>query len=315
MGTPEFAVATLELLLKNHYNIVAIVSTPDKNAGRGLKLQSSPVKEVGLKNNIPVLQPEKLKSEEFIDTLKKLTPDLFIVVAFRMLPKQVWTIPPMGTINLHASLLPDYRGAAPINHAIINGETRTGLTTFFIDEQIDTGKIILQETIAIGAEETAGALHDRMKDAGAQLIIKTIEALGQGYNSFINQNNLQIENRQLKQASKISKEFCRINWQKSTKDIYNHIRGLSPYPAAFTELVSPSGEKFFIKIYKAKIANALQNHPVFSCYVHEKQLLRVCLPDGYIEIEEIQLSGKRKMPTSEFLKGFPMEGKWSVEPV
>ena len=252
MGTPDFATASLKALVEAGCNIVGVITAPDKPAGRGLKLHESDVKKYAVEKNLKILQPEKLKDQRFLDELKALKADLQVVVAFRMLPEVVWEMPPMGTMNLHASLLPQYRGAAPINWAIINGEKETGVTTFKLKHEIDTGDILLQEKIAIGDNETAGELHDRMKEIGARLLVKTIKGLANGELKEISQNNIQhstfnIQNPSLKHAPKIFTETCRIDWNKSVTEIHNLVRGLSSHPAAFTELQGKT-----LKVYRSE---------------------------------------------------------------
>ncbi len=296
MGTPEFAVPTLEKLIQ-HHQVVAVVTTPDKPAGRGLKLQSSAVKKCALEYQLPVLQAEKLKDTSFLNALKALNADVFVVVAFRMLPKEVWSMPPLGTFNLHASLLPKYRGAAPINFAIINGERETGLTTFKIQEQIDTGSIALQEKIKIDEKDTAGSLHDKMMLVGADLMLKTLELL--------EQNKLQLREQDASQATyapKITKEFCQINWNHAQKKIYDFIRGLSPYPAAFTYL-DINGKKTYCKILWAEIFNEKQPHSAGEILTNNKNYLRIATLDGSIDIKSIQPEGKKVMEIEEFLRG------------
>ncbi|MFH1000640.1 MAG: methionyl-tRNA formyltransferase, partial [Bacteroidota bacterium] len=249
MGTPEFAVPTLDLLIENNYKIAAVVTAPDRPAGRGRKLQFSDVKKYAFEKELKILQPEKLRSPEFLDEIRSINPDLAIVVAFRMLPEEVWKLPRIGTFNLHASLLPQYRGAAPINHAIINGEKETGLTTFFIDEQLDTGKIILQEVVKIEDQMTAGDLHDEMKQIGANLVLKTVRLIEKGHFNLVDQDEI-AESFQLKPAPKIYKENCCINWQLNVKSIYDLIRGLSPHPGAWSEMHDISGDSMILKIFR-----------------------------------------------------------------
>lgn len=304
LGTPEFAAYSLEALAADGYNIVAAVTAPDKPAGRGQQIQNSAVKISAEKYNIPVLQPEKLKSQEFIDQLRQLNPDLMIVVAFRMLPEVVWTMPKMGTFNLHASLLPDYRGAAPINWAIINGETKTGITTFFLRHEIDTGNIIFRAEIEIGEDENAGSLHDRMMIAGAGLIRKTVEAIAKNNAPSIDQHSLIAAGTQPKEAPKIFRETSRINWSNDGNSIRNHIRGLSPYPGAWTEMKNGDDDAVAVKIFSAKFSTA--NHQLQIGTVTDE--FHVAVIDGWIAIEEIQVPGKKRLGISEFLKGFKKNG-------
>jgi len=312
LGTPGFAVDSLDILIRHNYTVVAVVTSPDQPAGRGQVLQSSPVKDYAVSEGLKVLQPEKLKNPDFILELQSLEADLFIVVAFRMLPEIVWQMPPMGTFNLHASLLPQYRGAAPINHVVINGELETGLTTFFLKKEIDTGEIIFQEKIPIGPEETAGELHDQMKAAGAKLVLKTVEAIMEGNIKTIEQGKLSDPAKPLKTAPKIFREDCRIDWSRKTDEIYNLIRGLSPYPAAFTNFISPSGESFLVKIYKTTKSNA-NSHLRHSAIVTDGiSGLAVTTDDGILQIREIQQAGKKIMKIEEFLRGFRINSDWKV---
>jgi len=303
MGTPIFAVATLKKLVKENYNIVAVVTSADKPAGRGQQVQESEVKQFARQHNIPVLQPEKLKSQEFIEQLKLLNPDLQIVVAFRMLPEVVWQLPKYGTFNLHASMLPQYRGAAPINHAIINGENQTGVSTFFLEQDIDTGKIIFQEAIPIEPDEIAGDLHDRMMEIGANLVVRTVAAIGKGEISKISQADFIKKDEVLKTAPKIFRANCKINWDLDGMAIHNHIRGLSPYPAAWTELHRENGEIIALKIHKSKFTPATANDKEFkagSIIEHFK----INTLTGILEVLEVQVAGKKKIKASEFLLGF-----------
>jgi methionyl-tRNA formyltransferase len=312
LGTPEFAVDSLDILVRNNYHVAAVVTAPDQPAGRGQVLQASPVKEYAMRKGLKVLQPAKLRDPDFIRELSALQADLFIVVAFRMLPEIVWQMPPRGTFNLHASLLPQYRGAAPINHVIINGETETGLTTFFLKQEIDTGEIIFQEKMPIYPEETAGELHDRMKAAGAELVLKTVRSIHEGDIKTIEQGKLVDFSVPLKTAPKIFREDCRIDWSKSTDEIYNKIRGLCPYPTAFTNFISPSGESFHVKIYKT-LKSATGNNLHHSVIVTDgKSGLSVTTGDGILHIREIQQAGKRKIKIDEFLRGFRINTDWKV---
>ncbi len=294
MGTPEFAVPMLEVLVNSIHEVVGVVTAPDKPAGRGMQLTESDVKKCAKQHSLHILQPEKLKNENFLAELKALNADLFVVVAFRMLPEAVWSMPTLGTINLHASLLPQYRGAAPINWAIINGEKETGVTTFFIQQEIDTGKIIFQEKIAIRDEENVGDLYAELMQLGAKVLGKTVDAIAGGNYPQIPQDHI----TDIKHAPKIFKETCKIDWSKDADYIYNFIRGLSPYPAAYTLL---DGKVF--KIYKARKG---QLAPPVMNGTHEtdgKTFLRFYCKDGSIEISECQLEGKKKMSVEEFLRG------------
>ena len=313
LGTPEFAVASLDALERAGYNIVGVVTAPDKPAGRGMKLQESAVKKYAAEKGLTILQPEKLKNPAFLEQLKSLKADLQVVVAFRMLPEVVWNMPSMGTINVHGSLLPQYRGAAPINWAIINGEKQTGVTTFKLKHEIDTGDILLQEVIPIGEDETAGELHDRMKDIGANLLVKTVKGLADGtlketpQSSIVNVESsiggphptFSVGESALKHAPKIYTETCRIHWHKSVDEVYNLIRGLSPYPAAFTELEGKT-----LKIFKAKKIKGRPTIPVGKVGTDTKLFLRFACVDGFIEVKELQLEGKKKMWVEDFLRGY-----------
>jgi len=300
MGTPDFAVTTLHSLVENEYDVVGVLTAPDRPAGRGRRLQESAVKKYALEKGLAVFQPTNLKSEDFLTELKELKANLQIVVAFRMLPKAVWQMPKLGTFNLHASLLPSYRGAAPINWAIINGETETGVTTFFIDDKIDTGEIILQEKVKIDKDDTAGSLHDKLMSVGADLVLATVKQIEEG----IVKTQKQIEFKELKSAYKIYKETCEIDWKKSLNDIYNHIRGLSPYPASWTTLYNEN-DSIFLKIYQVAVEKGKHDYTIGSI-VFDKTELKVAVEGGYIEMLEIQLSGKRKMKTSDVLNGLKL---------
>jgi methionyl-tRNA formyltransferase len=303
MGTPEFAVASLDKMVQSGCNIVAVVTAPDKAAGRGLQLQQSAVKKYAVEKGLHFLQPEKLKDPAFIKQLETLHADLQVVVAFRMLPEMVWNMPSMGTINLHGSLLPQYRGAAPINWAIINGEKETGVTTFKLQQEIDTGDILLSQKIPIGDDETAGELHDRMKLIGADLVLKTLKGLADGSLTETPQHStFNIEHSTLRHAPKIFTETCRINWEKPVDEVYNLIRGLSPYPAAFTEL---DGKK--MKIYKTakEMINGQTGMVRPGEYqTDKKRFLKFACNDGYLSIMELQLEGKNKMSIEDFLRGY-----------
>ncbi len=308
MGTPDFAVAPLKELIENQYNVVAVVTAPDKPAGRGKKLRKSAVKEYAETQNLNILQPEKLKNPEFNKQLQELKPDLNIVVAFRMLPEMVWQLPKLGTFNLHASLLPQYRGAAPINWAIINGETKTGLTTFFIDKEIDTGKIILQEEIEIAHNDNVGTLHDKMMQKGAKLVLRTVNLITEGNYEPKAQNALIKDVSQLKPAPKIFKNDCKINWEQQGKKIYDFIRGLSPYPAAWTIFQSIEGDKILsAKIFEADYLR--EKHEMITADIDsdKKTYLHIAVADGFIAIKKIQLEGKKQLKIQDFLRGFDIE--------
>lgn len=296
LGTPDFAVASLDALVQAGANVIAAVTTPDRPSGRGLQLQSSAVKKYAEAHNIPVLQPVKLKDPTFIEQLKSLQADLQVVVAFRMLPEAVWNMPLMGTINVHASLLPQYRGAAPINWAVINGEKETGVTTFKLKHEIDTGDILLQDKINILPEDNAGTVHDKLMNAGATLLIKTVEGLSHGTIKEISQSSI---TGVLKHAPKIFKEDMQIDWNRSSEEVNNLIRGLAPYPAAFTTLKEKQ-----LKIYRSKFELATTNMEAGAYDTDHKSYLRFAANDGWIYADELQLEGKKRMDVAEFLKGF-----------
>lgn len=310
MGTPDFAVPSLANLVDNGYNVVGVVTMPDKAIGRHHDvLQSSPVKQYAVAHNIPVLQPEKLKDEEFLTALSNLKADLQIVVAFRMLPQVVWGMPRLGTFNLHAALLPQYRGAAPINWAIINGDKETGITTFFLDENIDTGRIILQERIPIGEEDCLEDIHDRMMMQGAALVQKTVDLIAEGKDKAIDQEQFMTD-EPLRPAPKIFKETCEIRWT-ATEQVYNFVRGLSPYPAAWTTLHTQDGKEVVMKIFRTKKEMASLEVKEPTLQTDNKTYLRVALPDGYLYLTEVQISGKKRMQITDFLRGAHIEG-WTL---
>jgi len=312
MGTPEFAVESLELLLKNNYDIVGVITVPDKPAGRGQQLQQSAVKKYALEKKLTILQPEKLKDENFINQLRELKADLQIVVAFRMLPEVVWNMPRLGTINLHGSLLPNYRGAAPINWAVINGEKETGVSTFFLQQEIDTGKIIFQEKTPIAENETAGEVHDKLMHIGAQLVLKTVQAIERGNYPQVDQTQLITADEQIKIAPKIFKPDCRIDWNLNVEEIHNKIRGLSPYPAAFTDFITPEGKEVSLKIFKSTKETSMHNLPIASIITDSKHYIKVAVKNGYLHICELQIAGKKRMAVDELLRGFPLKGDWRV---
>lgn len=306
MGTPDFAVGSLKLLVEKGFNVVGVITMPDKPAGRGHKIQYSAVKKYALEHNLPLLQPEKLKDDVFLSDLKNLNADVQIVVAFRMLPQVVWDMPQLGTFNLHASLLPQYRGAAPINWAIINGEQKTGVTTFFLTHEIDTGKIILQEEIPIMDKDDAGTIHDKLMNVGAQLVIKTVDLIIENKVEAVAQTDIIKNVDQLKAAPKIFKETCRINWNMPAKKIVDLIRGLSPYPVAWSELHREGEDTTSVKIYSAS-AN-IENHsydPGKICS-DNKSFIHVYTSDGYITINLLQLPGKKAMKTDDLLRGYKL---------
>jgi methionyl-tRNA formyltransferase len=305
MGTPEFAVGILDTILKNNYEVVGVITAADKPAGRGQKLKYSAVKEYALANNLTLLQPVNLKDETFLSELKSLNANLQIVVAFRMLPKVVWEMPALGTFNLHASLLPNYRGAAPINWAIINGETKTGVTTFFIDDKIDTGAMILSSETTIDESENAGQLHDRLMDLGSKTVIDTLEMIEKGNVSTI----IQKDTADIKTAYKLNKENCKIDWTKPALEVNNLIRGLSPYPAAWC-FIQDKNEEWNVKIYEAKIVLEDHDYSIGSLICTKKEM-KIAVENGFIQVLSLQFPGKKKMNTAELLNGiaFSAEAK------
>lgn len=301
MGTPEFAVASLDGLLNAGYTVVGVITATDKPAGRGRKLQQSAVKKFAIEKKLPVLQPENLKSPEFLESLRQLRANLQVVVAFRMLPREVWSMPAFGTFNLHASLLPDYRGAAPINWALINGETKTGVTTFFIDDKIDTGAILLQDVVETAADETAGELHDRLMHLGAALVVQTVKLIAAG--KAVPRPQQEAVN--IKPAPKLNKDTCRIRWTQPLKQVYNLIRGLSPYPAAWTVLQNGQ-DSVELKIFSARPVVA-QHKLEPGKIVADGGAMKVAVQDGYLELLEIQLAGKRRLSVKEVLNGLKLD--------
>lgn len=301
MGTPGFATHSLKALTDAGYNIVGVITAPDKPAGRGQKLSQSPVKEMAHELGLKILQPVNLKDPEFLEELKALKPDLQIIVAFRMLPESVWSLPAKGSFNLHASLLPHYRGAAPINWAVINGETQTGVSTFFLKHEIDTGNIIFQESVAILPEDTAGSVHDKLMKTGADLVVKTTKAIAEGAVCETPQNN--IEAKDLKIAPKIFKDDCRINWEDQAISIYNKVRGLSPYPTAWTELCTPNGSVNALKIFFVRPTSTSNLKPG-ETWCDGKKTIMAGTSTTDLELTDIQLAGKKHMTVEELLKGF-----------
>jgi len=307
MGSPEFAVGSLKAIIEKGYRVVGVVTVPDKPSGRGQKISESAVKQYASRLNLKILQPEKLRDEVFLQQLGQLGADLQVVVAFRMLPEVVWKMPAYGTINLHASLLPQYRGAAPINWAIMNGEKSTGITTFFINQDIDTGSILLREEIDIQTDETAGELHDRLMEKGAGLLVKTLTQIFDGTWKTIDQDAIRVSGT-LRNAPKLKREDCRINWQRTTREIHNFIRGLSPSPCAWSELSTGKGIKHAVKVYLAEpIEEPAQTLPG-TVDTDGRNYLRVATSDGQIAIRSLQLQGKKRLETTEFLRGFPLDG-------
>lgn len=302
MGTPAFAVASLNALLQAKMNVVGVVTAPDKPAGRGMQLQQSAVKQFALAHDLPILQPEKLKSPEFFEALKQWKPDLQVVVAFRMLPEQIWSFPPMGTLNVHGSLLPQYRGAAPINWAIINGEKETGVTTFQLQHAIDTGAILLQDRIPIAPNHTAGEIHDTMMEVGAQLLVKTLHGLFDNSIKAVAQEQV-IGNHALKHAPKIFTKDCEIDWDKSCAAIHNLIRGLAPFPGAITKI-----DGKIVKLFLTQAIDATPTEAPGSFITDGKNFAKIACKDGYIELADIQWEGKKRMPIIDFLRGYRKPG-------
>lgn len=305
MGTPEFAVESLKRLVEGGYNVVGVITMPDKPMGRhGSVLQPSPVKEYAVSQGLKILQPEKLKDEAFLEELRALKADLQIVVAFRMLPEVVWAMPPMGTFNLHAALLPQYRGAAPINWAVINGDKETGITTFFLQHKIDTGDIIQQVRVPIEDTDNVGIVYDKLMMLGGDLVLETVDAILAGTIRPIPQEELIQPETELRPAPKIFKETCRIDWNSNVKKVYDFVRGLSPYPAAWTELVLPDGNRQVIKVYETEKVVKEHPHPVGYIDTDGKNYFRVAVKDGYVNLRTLQLAGKKRMDVGDFLRGY-----------
>lgn len=314
MGTPDFAVESLKALVENGYQVVGVITAPDKPAGRGRQLTESAVKQYAVSQGLKVLQPEKLKNPEFIAELESLKADLQVVVAFRMLPEMVWNMPPMGTFNLHGSLLPKYRGAAPLNWAVINGEPETGVTTFLLSHEIDTGNVMFQERIPIGENDTVGEIHDRLMEIGARLVLKTVDALADGKVKPLDQSEMIANGAELKHAPKIFKDDCRIDWTRDAESVRNLIRGLSPYPAAWTELEKKgSTEILTAKIFSATRDNSNMPAAPGTLITDGKKFIRIACADGWLSIGELQLSGKKRMKTDELLRGFHDLNEWRVK--
>lgn len=312
MGTPDFAVESLRCLVEGGYNVVGVITMPDKPAGRGHKLQFSPVKQYALEQNLPLLQPEKLKDEAFVEALREWKADLQIVVAFRMLPEVVWNMPRLGTFNLHASLLPQYRGAAPINWAVINGDTETGITTFFLRHEIDTGEVIQQVRIPIADTDDVGIVHDKLMMLGGKLVTETVDAILNDAVKPIPQEEMAVVD-ELRPAPKIFKDTCRIDWNQSVKRIYDFIRGLSPYPAAWSELLQPDGEAVVMKIFETE--KIIQSHQLTpgTLLTDGKTYIHVAATDGFIGIRVLQLPGKKRLKTDELLRGFRLTEEFRVK--
>lgn len=310
LGTPEFAVPSLEILIKNDYNILAVVTVADKPAGRGQKIISSPVKQCAEKHGLKVLQPSNLKDESFLKELESLKADLQIVVAFRMLPEVVWKMPKLGTFNLHGSLLPQYRGAAPINWAVINGENKSGVTTFFLKQEIDTGNIILQREVNISTEDTAGTLHDRMMEIGSELVLETVKLIESEKARTTEQSKLIVD--EIKFAPKLSRVNTSFSINFSPEQARNFIRGLNPYPSAHTEIYNSNGIGFSVKIFSGESYNVPHSFATGKIETDNKNYLRIYLKGGYLHVTELQISGRTKMNIKDFLNGVKLEGEWVV---
>ena len=314
MGTPEFAVESLKRLVEGGYNVVAVITMPDKPMGRhGSVLQASPVKQYAVSQGLKVLQPERLKDEAFVEELRALKADLQIVVAFRMLPEVVWNMPPMGTFNLHASLLPQYRGAAPINWAVMNGDTETGITTFFLKHEIDTGEVIQQVKVPIADTDNVEIVYDKLMMLGGDLVLETVDAILNGTVKSIPQEEMFASEAELRPAPKIFKETCRIDWNKGVKGVYDHVRGLSPYPAAWTELCVLEGARQVLKIYETEKQFMEHTLPVGMVDTDGKTYFRIAVKDGYVNPLSIQLAGKKRMSVGDFLRGYRHVEKTWVE--
>jgi methionyl-tRNA formyltransferase len=311
MGTPDFAVPSLDILIKNNFNVVGVITVPDKPAGRGLQLQQSAVKKYAVEHQLPLLQPEKLKEESFLQDLKALNANLQIVVAFRMLPQVVWQMPNYGTFNLHGSLLPQYRGAAPINWAVMNGEKETGVTTFFLQHEIDTGKIIHSAKCPITEQDTAGSIHDKLMHIGADLVLKTVNDIVAENIEAIEQNQLIANASELKSAPKIQKQDCKINWNNSSEHIVNKVRGLYPFPTAYAEFTNGS-ERISIKIFESKKEVSPAANSSGELISDNKSYLKVAVQDGFVHLLKIQLAGKKSMNIADFLRGFQFSGSWKA---
>lgn len=306
MGTPEFAVASLQALVENGYQVVGVITAPDKPSGRGQLMNETAVKQYATNQGLKILQPEKLKSTEFIEELKSLKADLQVVVAFRMLPEAVWDMPRLGTFNLHASLLPKYRGAAPLNWAIINGDTESGVTTFKIEHEIDTGNIIFQEKVDITSDDNVEVLHDKLMEIGSALVLKTVDALATGDIEMISQETLIKKGYLPSPAPKIFKEDCLINWNKDALSLKNLIRGLSPYPTAWTKMINiANGTEIPLKIFRTEAENVAYDVEPGSIYSNGKTYLKIGCLKGWLSIKELQLAGKKRMNVEDFLRGFP----------
>ena len=303
MGTPDFAVESLRQLVEGGYNVVGVITMPDKPAGRGHKIQYSPVKQYALEKQLPLLQPERLKDEEFLEALRAWKADLQIVVAFRMLPEVVWNMPRLGTFNLHSSLLPQYRGAAPINWAVINGDTETGITTFFLKHEIDTGEVIQQVAVPIADTDNVEVVHDKLMMLGGKLVVETVEAILNDTVKTIPQEEMAVVG-ELRPAPKIFKDTCRINWNQPVKKVYDFIRGLSPYPAAWSELITAEGETVVLKVFESEKVYEPHQLEVGTVLTDGKKYLKVAVPDGFVSLLSLQLPGKKRLKTDELLRGY-----------
>ena len=303
MGTPDFAVEALRQLVEGGYNVVGVITMPDKPAGRGHKIQYSPVKQYALEQNLPLLQPEKLKNEAFVEALREWKADLQIVVAFRMLPEVVWNMPRLGTFNLHASLLPQYRGAAPINWAVINGDTETGITTFFLKHEIDTGEVIQQVRVPIADTDNVEVVHDKLMLLGGKLVVETVDAILNGTVKPIPQEEMAVAG-ELRPAPKIFKDTCRIDWNQPVKNVYDFIRGLSPYPAAWSELTTPEGETIVVKVFETEKNIESHQLPAGTIVSDGKKYIKVAASDGFVSILSLQFPGKKRLKTDELLRGY-----------
>lgn len=312
MGTPEIAVASLQAMIGAGYTPVMVVTTPDKPAGRGLKIRTSAIKDFAVTNGLPILQPDNLADDQFVHALRTLEPDLIVVVAFRKLPSVLLSIARLGAFNLHASLLPQYRGAAPIQWAIINGETESGVTTFMLDEHIDTGKILYQDKVKITEEMTGGELHDALMEIGARLVIKTIASIENGNYSAVDQSIASKDIAIIRKAPKLNKENCQINWHDGVEKINNLVRGLYPYPGAFTVIQSPANQRYYIKVLTTSYEQCEAAPQIGIVETDGISYLRIGALDGYVYFRRVQLEGKRIMNIDELLRGFKMNGAWYV---
>ncbi len=311
MGTPDFAVEPLRRLVEGGYHIAGVITMPDKPAGRGHKIQYSPVKQYAMEQNLPLLQPEKLKDEAFVQALREWKADLQIVVAFRMLPEVVWNMPRLGTFNLHASLLPQYRGAAPINWAVINGDTETGITTFFLKHEIDTGEVIQQVHVPIADTDNVGTVHDKLMMLGGTLVVETVDAILHGTVKPIAQEEMAIVG-EFRPAPKIFKETCKIDWRQPVKKVYDFIRGLSPYPAAWSELITPEGEAVVVKVFESEKIHEPHQLPAGTIVTDGKKYIKVATADGFVSILSLQLPGKKRLGTDELLRGFRLTNAYKM---